>query len=85
MGIEDRVGTIEAGKKADIIIVDANAPHMVPLYHPFSQIVYSATGGDVRDVIINGTILYRDGQFTVLDPVEIIKEVRGIARMIRSD
>jgi 5-methylthioadenosine/S-adenosylhomocysteine deaminase len=84
MGIEDTVGTIEAGKKADIVIVDANTPHMVPMYHPFSQIVYSATGGDVRDVIINGTILYRDGQFTTLDPVEIIKEVQRIARMIRS-
>lgn len=85
MGIEDKVGTIEAGKKADIVIVDASAPHMVPMYHPFSQIVYSATGGDVRDVIINGAIVYRDGQFTSLDPVEIIKEVRGIAQMIRSD
>jgi 5-methylthioadenosine/S-adenosylhomocysteine deaminase len=85
IGIEDTVGTIEVGKKADVIIVDANTPHMAPLYHPFSQIVYSATGGDVRDVIINGTIRYRDGEFTALDPVEIIKEVRGIARMIRSD
>lgn len=85
IGIEDTVGTIEAGKKADIIIVDASTPHMVPMYHPFSQIVYSAAGGDVRDVIINGTILYRDGQFTALDPVEIIKEVRRIAQTIRSD
>lgn len=85
MGIEDRVGTIEAGKKADIIIVGANTPPMVPMYHPFSQIVYCATGGDVRDVIINGKIRYRDFQFTALDPVEIIEEVRRIARMIRSD
>jgi 5-methylthioadenosine/S-adenosylhomocysteine deaminase len=85
MGIEDTVGTIEAGKRADIIIVDTNTPHMVPMYHPFSQIVYSATGGDVRDVIINGAIRYRDGQFTTLDPDEVIKEVRRIAQMIRSD
>jgi 5-methylthioadenosine/S-adenosylhomocysteine deaminase len=85
IGIEDKIGTIEAGKKADIVIVDANAPHMVPMYHPFSQIVYSATGGDVRDVIINGAILYRDRQFTALDPVEIIKEVSRIAQIIRSD
>ncbi|MBW1691097.1 MAG: amidohydrolase [Deltaproteobacteria bacterium] len=83
MGIEDRVGTIEAGKKADIIIVDANTPHMVPLYHPFSQIVYSATGGDVRDVIINGTILYRDRRFTALDVDEVQGEVRTISRNIQ--
>jgi len=85
MGIEDKVGTLEAGKKADIIIVDANTPHMVPLYHPFSQIVYSATGGDARDVIINGTILYRDGRFTALDVDKVQGELRSIARTVRSD
>jgi len=85
IGLKDAVGTIEAGKKADIIIVDADAPHMIPLYHPFSQIVYSASGGDVRDVIINGTILYKDRQFTALDIDEVKGEVRSIARMIRSD
>jgi 5-methylthioadenosine/S-adenosylhomocysteine deaminase len=84
MGIEDTVGTIEAGKKADIIIVDADTPHMAPLYHPFSQIVYSATGGDVRDVIVNGTILYKNRQFTALDVDEVKGEVRRIARMIQS-
>jgi len=85
MGIEDAVGTIEVGKKADIVIVDAGAPHMIPLYHPFSQIVYSATGGDVRDVIVNGTILYRDRQFTALDVDAVKGQVRRIARMIRPD
>jgi 5-methylthioadenosine/S-adenosylhomocysteine deaminase len=85
IGIASSVGTIEAGKKADIILIDTNAPHMVPMYHPFSQIVYSAAGGDVRDVIINGTIVYRDRQFTALDPAEIITEVRRIAGMIRFD
>jgi 5-methylthioadenosine/S-adenosylhomocysteine deaminase len=85
MGIEDRVGTIEAGKKADITIVDADAPHMTPLYHPFSQIVYAATGGDVRDVIINGRIVYRDRKFKALDVGEVQSEVRRIARLIRPD
>jgi len=85
IGLKDAVGTIEAGKKADIIIVDEDTPHMVPLYHPFSQIVYSATGGDVRDVIVNGTILYKDRQFTALDVDEVKGQVRRIARMIRSD
>jgi len=85
MGIEEAIGTIEPGKKADITIVDANTPHMMPLYHPFSQIVYSATGSDVRDVIINGTVVYRDRQFTALNPAEILEEVQKISRLIRSD
>ena len=82
IGLEDRVGTIEAGKKADIIIIDTNTPHMTPLYNPYSQLVYSATGGDVRDVIINGRIVYRDRRFTTLDRDEIINEVKGLARSI---
>jgi hypothetical protein len=47
--------------------------------------VYSATGGDVRDVIVNGAILYKNRQFTALDVDEVKGEVRRIARMIRSD
>lgn len=82
IGLENRVGTIEAGKRADIIIVDTNTPHMTPMYNPYSQLVYSATGGDVRDVIINGKIVYRDRRFTTLDRDEIINEVKKITRRI---
>ncbi len=82
IGLEDKVGTIEPGKKADIIIVDTNTPHMTPIYNPYSQIVYSATGGDVRDVIINGRIVFRDRQFTTIDKDEIINEVKRLTLRI---
>lgn len=82
IGLEDRIGTIEVGKKADIIIVDAKKPHMVPMYNPYSQLVYSAGGGDVKDVIINGAIVYRDRQFTTLDSLEIMDEVKRCCRQI---
>ena len=82
IGLENRVGTIEAGKKADIIIVDTNTPHMTPIYNPYSQLVYSATGGDVRDVIINGRVVYRDRQFTTLDSNDIMARVRRLSRRI---
>ncbi len=82
IGLEDEIGTIETGKKADIIIVDTHTPHMTPMYNPYSQLVYSASGGDVRDVIINGKILYRDRCFTTLDKDEIIREVRRIGQQI---
>jgi 5-methylthioadenosine/S-adenosylhomocysteine deaminase len=83
IGLENKIGTIEVGKKADIIIVDAHSPHMTPMYNPYSQLVYSATGGDVRDVIINGNIVYRDRHFTSLDTAKIINEVKSISRQIR--
>ena len=82
IGLENRIGTIEPGKKADIIIVDTHSPHMTPMYNPYSQLVYSATGGDVRDVIINGTIVYKDRRFTNLDSAEIMDEVKRLCRRI---
>ena len=82
IGLENRIGTIEPGKKADIIIVDTHSPHMTPMYNPYSQLVYSATGGDVRDVIINGNIVYKDRRFTNLDSAEIMDEVKRLCRRI---
>jgi len=76
IGLQNRIGAIEVGKKADIIIVDTKSPHMIPMYNPYAQLVYSATGGDVKDVIINGRIVYRDRRFTTLDSEEIMNEVK---------
>lgn len=78
LGIEQEVGTIERGKKADIIVVDLRSPHLVPLYNPFSSLVYSANGADVRDVIVDGQILLRNRVFQTLDPDEIMEKVRAL-------
>ena len=78
LGIEQEVGTIEKGKRADIIVVDLQSPHLVPLYNPFSSLVYSANGADVRDVIVDGQILLRDRVFQTLDPDEIMEKVRAL-------
>jgi len=85
IGMADRLGTIEPGKKADIIIVDTNSPHMTPMYNPYSQLVYSACGGDVRDVLINGKIVLKDRQFTTLDKDDIISRVNRISKGIGYD
>jgi 5-methylthioadenosine/S-adenosylhomocysteine deaminase len=83
LGLERDIGTIEVGKKADIIIIDLEKPHLVPLYNPFSTLVYSANGADVRDVIINGRILMRDRKFQTIDTEEIIAEVKSISERIK--
>jgi len=82
MGLENDIGSIEKGKKADIIIVDTVAPHMVPLYNPVSNIVYSANGADVKDVIVDGKILMRNKKFCCLDQEEIMEKVRIIGKDI---
>jgi 5-methylthioadenosine/S-adenosylhomocysteine deaminase len=82
LGLEKEIGTIEVDKKADIIVVDLNSPHSVPLYNPLSTIVYSASGADVRDVIVNGRILMKDRTFLTLDPDEIMDRVTAFGREI---
>jgi 5-methylthioadenosine/S-adenosylhomocysteine deaminase len=84
LGLEKQIGTIEVGKKADIITIDLRKPHLVPLYNPMSTIVYSASGSDVKDVIVNGRVLMKDRTFTALDAEEVMAKVREISEKIRS-
>ena len=84
LGLDKEIGTIEVGKKADIITIDLAKPHLVPLYNPLSTIVYSASGSDVKDVIVNGRVLMKDRAFTALDAEEVMARVREISAKIRS-
>jgi 5-methylthioadenosine/S-adenosylhomocysteine deaminase len=83
MGLTNITGTIERGRKADIIVVDTRSPHMTPLYNPVSSIVYSANGSDVKDVVVNGKVLMKDREFLTLDQEEIMDRVRVISRGIK--
>ncbi|MBW2118778.1 MAG: amidohydrolase [Deltaproteobacteria bacterium] len=82
LGLEKEIGTLEIGKRADIIVVDTHQPHLCPVYDPLSAIVYSANGADVKDVIVNGKVLMKNRGFTTLDPVEIIEKVKVISSNI---
>jgi 5-methylthioadenosine/S-adenosylhomocysteine deaminase len=82
LGLEKEIGTLELGKRADIIIVDIHQPHLCPVYDPLSAIVYSANGADVKDVIVNGKVLMKNREFTTLDPVEIMEKVKAISSNI---
>jgi 5-methylthioadenosine/S-adenosylhomocysteine deaminase len=82
LGLESIAGSLEAGKKADLIIVDTDRPHLTPMYNPVSHMVYAARGSDVTTVIINGTIVMNDSHLTTLDLEDIIKDVNQIARKI---
>jgi 5-methylthioadenosine/S-adenosylhomocysteine deaminase len=84
LGLEKQIGTIEVGKKADIITIDLRKPHLVPLYNPMSTIVYSASGSDVKDVIVNGRVLMKDRTFTALDAEEVMTKVLEISERIRA-
>ena len=83
LGWEHEIGTIEPGKKADIIVIDLQRPHLCPLYEPVSALVYSANGADVRDVIVDGKILMKDRAFLTLDQEEVMARVTEFSRKIR--
>ncbi|MHB8908291.1 MAG: amidohydrolase [Syntrophales bacterium] len=82
LGMADRIGSIVPGKCADIILLDLKKPHLTPLYHPFSQLVYAVSGSDVSTSIIGGKIVMRDRSLLTIDIDTVMAEVRNIARSI---
>ncbi len=79
------VGSVEEGKRADIIIVDAHQPHLTPLYNCYSQLVYAARGADVKTSIIDGKIVMKDRQLLAIDLPSAIDRVNEIASRIISE
>jgi len=72
-------GSIEKGKLADIILIDAKAPNMAPLHNPISQLVYSANAGNVTDVIIDGKIVMRERKIQTIDEEKVVEEAQKAA------
>ena len=79
LGLDHQIGTLAPGKKADIIVIDPWRPHLQPLHNPISHLVYAARADDVRDVVIEGSLVLRDRQLTSLDEAEIIAKAREAA------
>jgi 5-methylthioadenosine/S-adenosylhomocysteine deaminase len=85
LGLEDRIGSIEVGKCADIIILDMNKPHLTPLYNHYSHLVYAASGHDVTTVIIDGKIVMRNRDCVTIDIEDVMEQVRKIGENIKRD
>ncbi|MFP4345738.1 MAG: amidohydrolase family protein [Anaerolineales bacterium] len=82
MGLQDEIGSLEVGKRADLILVDLDALHLTPLYDVESHLVYSADKHDVRSVLINGRFVMRDRELLTLDEESIKARVRAARREI---
>ncbi len=83
LNAEAEIGSIEVGKKADIIMLDMNQPHLTPCSHPVSHLVYAAKGSDVLHSVINGQVVMRDRRLTTLDEAAILAEMRRIGETVR--
>jgi 5-methylthioadenosine/S-adenosylhomocysteine deaminase len=66
--LDAMIGSIEAGKRADVIVIRLDQPHAVPMYHVYSQLVYALKASDVSDVMVNGRVIVRDKKITSIDP-----------------
>ena len=73
LGLDDKIGSLEAGKKADIIFVDTHRPSLTPLNNPVSHLVYSARGCDVDTVIVDGKIVMENRVVRTLDKDEVLR------------
>lgn len=77
-------GQIEEGRPADLVAVDLDSPQMQPTHDPLSHVVYSASGGDVRTTIVDGQVLYQDGEFQTLDQDRILNEMDHVLEFFDS-
>jgi 5-methylthioadenosine/S-adenosylhomocysteine deaminase len=83
LGRRQRLGSLEAGKLADVIVVDMSKPRQAPLFDPVSQIVYASRGDDVETTIVNGRILMRNRKVLTLDEGQVLAEARAAADQVR--
>ncbi|MFD5798749.1 amidohydrolase [Streptomyces diastatochromogenes] len=67
LGLGEHLGSLEAGKRADLIVLDLAAPHLRPAHDPWSTLAYAAHAADVRDTVVDGRVLMRDRRLTTLD------------------
>jgi 5-methylthioadenosine/S-adenosylhomocysteine deaminase len=79
LGLDDEIGSIETGKRADVIVVERDRPHLAPGPDPFSTLVYAARGTDVRTTIVDGEILVDEFVPTRVDRAEVVAEARTAA------
>jgi 5-methylthioadenosine/S-adenosylhomocysteine deaminase len=84
LGLETKIGSLEAGKKADVVVVSMSSARQTPLYDPISHLVYASRGDDVRTVVVNGKVLMRDRRLTTLNEASVLAAARKLAESVRA-
>jgi len=84
LGKESQIGSLETGKRADLVLVDVSGARQTPMYDPVSHLVYVARGDDVRTTIVNGKVLMRDRKVLTLNEAEVIRDARAWANKVRA-
>lgn len=85
LGLEDYIGSLEVGKKADILIMNTRKPHLQPIYDIYSTIIYSAKASDIESVFINGKPVILNGKHQFVDEEELIDKSAWWSKRIKSE
>ena len=83
LGMGELTGSLEVGKKADIILIGLDKPHLTPIYNEYSHLVYAAGGADVDSVIINGKVVMEDRRLLTINEKDVMNKVREISVNIK--
>lgn len=84
LGLDAVTGSLIPGKKADVIVIDTQKPHLTPMYNTYSHLVYAARGSDVETVVINGRVVVENRRLLTLDAQKIMADVNQIAAEIKA-
>jgi len=76
LGMDKQIGSLEPGKRADVIIVSMSATRQTPMYDPLSHLVYVTRGDDVQTTIVNGKVLMRDRKVLTLDRAAVLRDAK---------
>ncbi len=82
LGMQDEIGSLEVGKKADLVLIDADQPHWVPLIDPVANLVHGGLGTDVSQVWVDGQPLVVDGKVVSMDQREVLRRAQAAAQAL---
>ena len=84
IGQEQKLGSLETGKLADVVVVRMDRPRQTPMYDPISHLVYVTRGDDVDTTIVNGRVLMRGGKVLTLNEASVLAAANGAAKQVRA-
>jgi 5-methylthioadenosine/S-adenosylhomocysteine deaminase len=84
MGMEKQIGSLEAGKRADLLVVSMDSARQTPMYDAVSHLVYVTRGDDVKTTIVNGKVLMRDRKVLTLNAAQVLAQARALADTVRA-
>ena len=82
LGMEKEIGSLETGKKADLVLISLDAPNAVPMYDVYAQLAYALKGSDVETVVIGGRVVMRDRKLLTVKEEEVLQKAREYRKSV---